>query len=260
MFCWLKALSLTLVLAALGCMTASCGSGGQAQIRLIYAVPDGQQVDIYVNGTRIARSLEFPDVYPSPSASAASYITVASGNDTIQGYPPGDTVNPIAPSGAMLLNAGNEYTVVAVGLESNDSPPVVIADDNTAPPSNMVEVRIINASLSTELLNPSTGVDVYILPTTVTDLTTYTPQINGLGYGQSSIYQKLDIPSIPNTPGSGYQVIVTASGGKMALLTYAPTTPSPWPAAGSITTLVLLDNPGGITGMSTTPLVLNDLN
>jgi len=53
-------------------------------------------------------------------------------------------------------------------------------------------------------------------------------------------------------------MIVTVNGNKTPIATYAPT--AAWPANGSITTLVLLDNAGGNNGMSPTPLVLNDLN
>jgi hypothetical protein len=258
MSCWLKTLCLTFAVAAFSCLITSCGTSNQSQIRLIDAIPDGQQVDIYANGIEIVRSMQFRDVYP-PAATPASYATVASGNTTIKGYLPGDTVNPIPPIGTIFLNGTMQYTVVAVGYELNDSPPLFLNDDNTAPPSNKVEIRIVNASISTASLNPPTGVDIYFLPPTITDLTNYTPQISNLGYGQASIYQLLDHLS------SGYQVTVTTNGGKTAILTY-PSNDIPanpvvlWPAAGSITTLVLLDNAGGNNGISTTPLVLNELN
>jgi len=258
MSCRLKALCLTFIVAALSCLTTSCGTRNQSQIRLIDAIPDSPQVDIYADGIKIVRSMQFGDVYP-PAATPASYTTVASGSTTIKGYLPGDTVNPIPPIGTVFLNGTMQYTLVAVGFELNDSPPLFLTDDNTAPSSNKVEIRIVNVSIGTASLSPPTGVDVYFLPPTITDLTNYTPQISNLGYGQASIYQLLDHLS------SGYQVTVTTNGGKTAILTYpsnviAADPADLWPTAGSITTLVLLDNAGGNNGMSTTPLVLNDVN
>jgi hypothetical protein len=258
MFRWLKTVPLTLAVAALSCWTTSCNPTSHSQIRLIDAISNGQQVDIYVNAIRIVQSMQFPQVYP-PLATPASYVTVNSGSATIQGYPPGDTTNPIPPTGAAILKSTYQYTVVAVGLELSDSAPMVIVDDNTPPPANQVEFRVINASLNSASLGLSPGgVDVYFVPPSVTDLTDYTPQISGLGYAQPSSYQQVNFLS------TGYQVIMTAHGAKIALLTYPnppnPPAAPPWPATGSITTFVLLDNAGGNNGMSTTPLVLNDLN
>jgi len=117
-----------------------------------------------------------------------------------------------------------------------------------APTAGNLEFRIVNASLS----SPSNGVDVYIVPPG-TDITNYTPQITALGSGQGSGYQP--VPFI----AGGYQLVVTANLKKIPLI---PPQTSAAPT-GSITTMVLIDNPilnGGNNGMSQTPLVLNDVN
>jgi len=241
----LKDLPLALALAALSIFTTGCGStSSTAQIRVINAIPDSGPVDIHVNGTRIVSSLQFGGVYPTPTT-PATYQPVFSGNATIQGFAPGDTINPISPIGTLSLNGSTQYTVVAVGLELNDSPPLLLTDDNTAPTSGNVEFRIVNASLS----SPAGGVDVYIVPPADTDLTNFAPQISGLGNGQASAYQSLNFIT------GGYAVIVTANGSKTALIKQPSASQS-----GSITTLVLVDNLGGNNGMSQTPLVLQDLN
>ena len=82
-----------------------------------------------------------------------------------------------------------------------------------------------------------------------TSITNFHPQVTGLGYGQASPYVQLPFLS------SGYSVIFTANLSKIPLITQTSTA-----ATGSITTMVILDNPGGMNGMSTTPLILNDLN
>ena len=101
---------------------------------------------------------------------------------------------------------------------------------------------MINASPS----SPSAGVDVYIVPHN-SSITNFTPQIAALTGSQASSYQVV--------PVAAYDVVVTANFSKTALITLPTTPPS-----GSITTIVLLDNAGGNNGMSTTPLVLDDLD
>jgi hypothetical protein len=243
MFRTLTALSLTFALAGLSGVTTSCGSTDKPQIRVINAIPDSGLTDIRVNGTRIVPGLEFDGVFPPPTTPAA-YVAVPSGSDIIQGFEPGDTTNPISPIGTFNLNGSTQYTVVAVGLELNDEPPLLLTDNNRAPRSGNVEFRIVNASLN----SPANGVDVYFVPPG-TDITSYTPQITALGQGQGSAYV-----SIPFIDG-GYAVVITATAKKTALITQPSAAPS-----GSITTMVIVDNAGGSNGMSQTPLVLNDLN
>jgi len=248
MFRTLTALSITLALAALSGVTTSCGSTNKAQIRVINAIPDSGPTDIRVNGTKIIPDLVFGTI--QPDTTPASYFAVTSGSDIVQGFAPGDTTNPISPIGTFTLNGSTDYTVVAVGLELNDEPPLLLIDDNTAPTSGTAEFRIVNASLN----SPPNGVDVYIVPPG-TDITSYTPQITALGQGQGSAYQ-----SVPFITG-GYAVVITATSKKAALITQPCANIQPCTLqAGSIRTLVILDNAGGSNGMSQTPLVLNDLN
>jgi len=238
----LQSIPAILALAAYSVISAGCGSAvNLAQVRVINAIPDSDPTDIYVNGVRIVSSLAFGAV--QPPAAPARYVPVHSGNDSIQGFAPGDTINPIAPIGTIPLNGSTDYTLIAVGLELNESPPLVLTDDNTTPLSGNVEFRIVNVSLG----SPAKGLDVYIVPPG-TDIAQYTPQVSALGYGQTSLYQ-----SMPFLTG-GYSVIITANGSKVPLITQAGGSQT-----GSITTLVILDNTGG-NGMSTTPLVLNDLD
>jgi hypothetical protein len=241
----LKALSLTVALATLNLITTSCtttSTSGGTQIRMINAIPDSPPVDIFVSGSKLFTNLSFAAA--QPNTNPASYVAASSGNAAFQGFATGTTTNPISPTGTVTLGNSTQYTVIAVGLELNDSAPIVIPDNNSVPTSGNVEFRVINVSPS----SPVGGVDVYIVPPG-TDITNYTPQISALGYGQASPYESLAFD--PN----GYSVIVTAYLSKIKLITLPSTAQSE-----SITTLVILDNPGGNNGMSSTPLVLNDLN
>jgi len=240
-----KALPLALTVATLSLVTASCNSStstsGQAQVRVINAVPDGPALDIDFNATKIFSNVTYGTA--QPDTTPASYLTVPSGSLKVQGFATSTTTNPVAPIGTIALKNGVAYTVVAVGLEFNESPPMVVADDNSAPIGTNVEVRVINASNT----SPTGGVDVYVVPAGIQDLTNFTPQITALNNNQASGYQTLSFPN------GGYTVFITANGNKTPIIT-----PQPITTATSITTFVLLDNPLG--GLSTTPLVLNDLN
>src|ERR1017187_7992552 len=84
---WLKALPLTLALAALSIFAASCGSNGPAQVRFVHAIQDGAAMDIQVNGSQVFTDISFLGVLPNQPG----YTSVPSGNDTIQGFLTGTT-------------------------------------------------------------------------------------------------------------------------------------------------------------------------
>lgn len=240
-----KTLAATLALATM--IMVSCGSNttstNLAQIRVINAISDGPTLDVAVNGAKVVLALPFDAI--QPATTPASYLNVGSGSASVQGFSTGSTVNPIAPIGTVTLTQNTQYTMVAVGPELNEAPPLLLADNNTAPMGTNVEFRFINASPG----SPVGGVDIYIVARTVTDLTNYTPQVSALTNSSASAYQ-----SLPFLAG-GYNVIFTQAGFKTALFVQSTTA-----NASSITTMVLVDNIGGLNGMSTTPLILNDLN
>ncbi len=230
----------TLALAALSLFATGCSSTNITQVRVINALSDSPALDVYINTTQITASLAFPQVQPGPP----DYRGAPSGTVMLEAFNAGTTSNPILNTGTSLtLNGTTQYTLVLDGYY-NSAGVVAITDNNTIPTSGNVEFRIINASTRA----PKGGVDVYIVPPN-TDITKYTPQISALSNGQGSNYQSLTYTA------DGYSVIVTANGGKTPLVNQSLARPS-----ASITTLVLVDNPGGNNGMSQTPVVLDDVN
>src|ERR1700674_933221 len=158
MFRLLKALPLTLALAALSFFAASCGSGSQAQIRVVHAISDGPALDIDVNTTKVFTNISFTGVQPTPPA----YTKVASGGDTLQAVDTGTTTVVIANTSASL-SGSSQYTVVMTGFLNGQGATAptfyTIPDNNAAPTSGNVEFRIIDASANT----PIGGFDVYIV-------------------------------------------------------------------------------------------------
>ena len=249
MFRLLKALPLTLALAALSFFAASCGSGSSAQARFVNAIQNtavyGNGLDVDVNGTKKFGPVTFPN------ASASTYTSVASGNDTILGLQTGTTTQVF--SDTANLSSGKQYTLVATGFANGSGGNVVflsIPDTNTAPASGNVEFRVIHASPS----GPS-AVDVYIEQTPFNGNLT-SPAISALPYTQASSYVTLPW----NSDGSGWTIIVTAAGSTTPYNSFNFNTGNiGGQSTTAIRTLVLTDVQNG-SQMSTTPLVLTDLN
>jgi len=242
MFRLMKALPLTLALAALSFFAASCGSSSQSQVRVVHAISDGPALDINVNTTKVFTNIAFSGVQPTPPA----YTKVASGSDTLEAFDTG-TTTPVINSTSVSLSGSSQYTVLLTGFlngtGANAPTFFTITDNNAVPTAGNVEIRIIDGSANT----PQGGFSVYIVPPG-TNIGTVTPQISGLLIGQASSYQSL------NLSGNVYEVIVTPNGNQTPIINqnYTITT-------GSIRTFVIVDNTGG-GGISAFPLELADLN
>ena len=239
--CWLKALSLTLALAALGAFAASCGSSGQAQIRFVHAIQDAPPLDIYVYGPQQINGFDLlADVGFRGFVPATGYTNTLSDTNMIKGL-----VNPTDTTAVFSepvnWGAGLHYTVIATGLSasgSNGSSVVVqsVLDGNSAPASGSVEFRIINASPH----SPAGGVDVYIDPLPVQGLGSAV--ITGLAYQQVSKYVSLVYfpGNNPNGTNNGYELYVTASGSSTPIISQYL-----GPAENTVHTLVLTDVQAG---------------
>ena len=249
MFRWLKALSLTLALAALSLFAASCGNNGSAQIRFVHAIQDAPALDIDVNGTQKFNNISFLGVLPNQPG----YTSVPSGTDTLAGLLAGTTTQVF--SSTVGWSSSTSYTVVGTGFSkppgTNGSNVVLLSipDHIPTPPSGDVEFRVIHASPS----GPGT-VDVYIKlnPSSGPTLPVTIP---GLAYTQSSSYVDFNFNPNNNPIPPGYTVYVTASGSTNPIITQQV-----FPAnSGAARTFILTDVQGGNT-MSTSLLELSDLN
>jgi hypothetical protein len=246
MFRLLKALPVTLALAALSISATGCGSSSSAQARFVNAIPNtavyGGSLDVEVNTTK-----EFSNVV-FPNASASTYASVPSGNDTILGLQTGTTTQVF--SDTTTLSSGKQYTLVANGSAGGTVVLLSIPDTNTAPASGNVEFRVINASPSGPL-----AVDVYIEPTPFNGNLT-NPAISALAQTQASSYVTLPW----NSDGSGWTIIVTAAGSTTPYNGFNFNTGNiGGQSTTAIRTLVLTDVQNG-NSMSLNPIVLSDLN
>jgi hypothetical protein len=251
----LKALPLTLALAALSIFAASCGSSTPAQVRFVNAIQDtaqyGTALDIDVNGTE-----EFPNISLFGFLPLSGYTSVPSGSGTIEGLETGTTTEVFSSN--ISLNAGTQYTLVATGFATSTSKVAIISatDKNAAPASGNVEFRIINASPSGPNGIPG-AVDIYIFPIGSNSPITPPATIPNLAYRGTSSY--VPLPYNPNfEQGFNYTMFVTAAGIPTPIL-ITQTLSAGSSSAGAIRTLVLTDEKN-VDQLNPLAIVLNDLN
>ncbi|MGB8011107.1 MAG: DUF4397 domain-containing protein [Terriglobales bacterium] len=247
MFRLLKASPLLLAIAALSLVTTSCNSSGSAKIRVIDVIPQSENLDIDINGTKITESLtdglQDGSVYPAQGTSGAQYVSVASGTDTLEAFVTGTTTSPIIDDTSASLKGSIEYTVLLGGFLSNNPQVYLITDNNTAPAttSNQIEIRIINGSA---ISNNYKGIDVAVYESIAQPPS---PQITGLGLGQASSYTTYPFES-------SYSIEVFLHGSTTPLFTFTPANFQ----TGEIMTLVIVDLASG-GAVSTRPIVMVDV-
>jgi len=249
----LKALPLTLAIAAVCIVATSCGSNNGTRARFVNAIENtfeyGGALDVEVNGTQ-----QFTGV-PFQTASASTYIPIPSGNVTIEGFESPGVTNAVFTD-STTLSSGTEYTEVAAGQAGGTGTNVVLlslSDDNTLPEDGTLNIRVINASYN----SPPGGVDIWIEPTPYPFAVKEPATIQNLAYKSVSGYVKV---SYNTAPGEGFTVFVyTAGGGTELFSNTTAVTVSGSVSSASVCTLVLTDNPNG-SAMSPFILKLDDNN
>lgn len=225
MFRLLKALPLTLALAASTFFTASCGSSS-SQVRVVDAIPDAPVgLDVAINGKNVFTNVTFGisgSVEPS-----SGYQKVSAGSDSIEVFQTGTTTPVIQPT-SISFGSSSQYTVVLIGRYGSPPTAFQFTDNNTAPTSGNVEFRIIHASPSTA------AVDIYIVPPGTDVCSVPTKAFTDINYQAAS-------PSYLSVAPAPYSVIATYAGTCQIILSqdYQQGT------KGMISTMVLVDQPGG---------------
>jgi len=196
---------------------AGCGSSNNGRVRVMNASPDESALDFTVASKAVGTSVAY--------GTATSYVSVSTGSQPIQIEPPGSTT-PLLSS-TVTLPSGNS-TLIAADFSSSLTP-VVLPDDNTAPSSGNVKIRVINVS-------PSLGTaDVYVV-TLGTNLTNVSPTVSNMPFEGASTYVSL-------TAGT-YEIFFTLSGSKFPSIDSFPLTFT----AGQIRTIAAVNSQfGGLT-------------
>jgi hypothetical protein len=222
----LRILGLALV-AALG--FAACGDDDDdditARLRVVHLSPDAAAIDVFVGETR-----EFSNVaFAVPTA----YQDVPTGDQTIRFVATGDTTT--IGSSSEELELSESYTVLATGFAESVTP-LLLSDTTDAPAEGEIRLRLVHAS-------PSTGaIDVYVGDPT-DDISTVTPTLSNVAFGDVSNYLTLDEGT--------YRIRLTAVGDTEAVIDEELTLSS-----GAVRTVIARDATGG--GIPAEVVVLDD--
>lgn len=121
---------------ALLATTAVTFAADQARVRVVHASPDAPAVDVLVNGSAAFTNAAFKGV--------TNYASLDAGSYSVAVVPAGQTA-PQVISATLPLDAGKDYTVVALGKLANIEP-LVLTDNNTLPAAGKAHVRFVHAS------------------------------------------------------------------------------------------------------------------
>ena len=197
-------------------LIAGCGGGGtETRFRLMNAVPDESNLDVLVDSATVASNVAY--------GTSTAYQAVKSGSHQVQIDPSGTTNSLLQQS--VSFSSGSDTTILASNFSSNITG-LILADDNSAPPSGNFKLRVVNAAPG---LGPA---DVYIVAP-ATDLNTVSPTLSNLAFESSSGYQSLAAGS--------YEVVLTPVGQKFVAINTGSLTFS----AGQVRTFVGLNSPSG---------------
>jgi len=252
----LKALPLTLAIAAVSIVATSCGSNNGTKARFVNAIENtlqyGGALDVEVNGTQ-----QFSNVtFASPGS---TYIPIPSGNVTIEGFESPGVTTPVFTD-STTLSSGTEYTEVATGFAIGTGGQVALlslSDDNSAPEHGTLNFRVINAAYNASS-SPNGSVDIWIEPTPYNFSLSQPATIRDLAYQSASGYVNVSY----NPDAEGFTVFVNTVGlgaevGTPLILPYAISVNGSLSSA-SVCTLVLVDSPN--SNSMSTPILLDDSN
>ena len=169
------------LLLVLGVTVPAAAQGNMAMVRVIHASPDAPAVDVFVDGQAVLTNVAFPAI--------SDYLEAPAGARRVAVAPAGQGEAAAVITANPTLEAGNAYTIAAVGQVANIKGQVY-NDNLAAPAAGKAHVRVIHASPDA----PAVDVKVAGGPTL----------INALAFPNASDYLPVDAAS--------YNLQVTPSG------------------------------------------------
>lgn len=115
----------------------------ETSVRILHAVPNAPNVDIYLNGSLIASNLAFGNI--------SKYMQISPGEYEFQLYPTGTYDKPLLSQNIQLISNSN-YTVSIVTL-ANNLFLFRLKDDNVPSSKSQSLLRFINLSSNAPLLS-----------------------------------------------------------------------------------------------------------
>jgi len=204
--------------AALAAGTLFAQSTG-ARVRVVHASPDAPAVDIYVNGNIVLENLPFREY--------SEYLSLPVGTYNVEIKVTG--TNTVVKQLSVPLQAGKDYTAIAVGYAGGASPGfdvMLLEDDNSAPADGRIKIRVAHTAPG------APAVDVYVT-TPFETLSGKQPVLTNVPFKAASGYLSVPIGM--------YQARVAVAGTKtIAIDSHRLVT---W--GGMIRTIIAVDSRGG---------------
>lgn len=132
----IKSNKTALIAAALMLSVSAGAQANDAYVRVVHAVSDAPNVDVYVDGTKTVSNAPFKAVTP--------YGNVPAGSHDVKITAAGDA-NTVVFDGKLDLKAGTYYTVAAVGYLANIKPKIFTADGLNTDPGR-AEINVYHLS------------------------------------------------------------------------------------------------------------------
>ena len=136
---------------------AADAQGATGRVRVMHASPDTPAVDIFVDGQKAVTALAFPNNTP--------YVTLPAGGHNVKVFvSPSDGTGAPALEATLNVEAGKDYTVLAVGEVSKSTLALLPLEDNNATPAaGKAHVRLIHASPDAPPVNVAvSGTDINV--------------------------------------------------------------------------------------------------
>lgn len=209
-------LAVLLTLSAAGCKSAGT-IAANPQFRVMNAAVEQPSLTFLLTTSTVASGLAYP--------TATAYTQPSPGGYTLHVEPAGTTATLI--NQPVVFQPGTSYTFIAAeaAFASPSLAPIFLTDDNSAPSTGQMKLRVVNAS-------PDVGnLDVYVV-SPGKSLQGVSPTVGSLGFQSASTYQSL-------SPGN-YEIYFTAAGQKTILIDSGALTFH----AGQIRTVVAFDAAG----------------
>jgi hypothetical protein len=128
----------TLAITILALCATAAYAATDARVRVVHASPDAPGVDVIVNDAlRPFTDVEFGDI--------SDYAAVPASVYNVKVAPAGLTPESAVIEADLNLFYSNDYTVIAVDFLDNITP-IVLLDDNSAPPLKKARLRFVHAS------------------------------------------------------------------------------------------------------------------
>lgn len=192
-------------------LVAACGGGSDdsfddrvgiadPKIRLMHAIPLGGTVSLNRNGTAFGTATN-----GLAYKSASAYADASTSSDL---WSVRTDTTPAVEVGSVTFNAarGHKYTLIAI-TDTNPPTSLQMIDDpfNKGLTSSNARVRVFNAALNAQ------NIDVYLTPTTQSDITNSTPNFAAVGFKRAAPATGSDSLEVA---GGGFNIFITTAGTK----------------------------------------------